>query len=76
MRIYLNRNFVFNVGVERVPIMDKSQRITRYEYSSYIQFFDVLSDNDMIPVNMEPTLKKYVAKTLEDPGRNGFSEEL
>ena len=56
--------------------MDKNQRITRYEYSSYIQFFDVLSDNDMIPINIEPILKKYAAKTLEDPGRNGFSEEL
>ena len=56
--------------------MDKNQRITRYEYSSYIQFFDVLSDNDMIPINIELILKKYAAKTLEDPGRNGFSEEL
>jgi hypothetical protein len=51
-RIYNNRTIVFNVGVERSPIMDRQQRITRFEYTSYIQFHDVLGDMDMVPMNL------------------------
>jgi hypothetical protein len=76
IRAYYNRNILFNVGVERTPIMDRQQRITRYEYCSYIQFLDCVSDNDMVPMNLEPIMKKYNLKLLEDTGRSGFSEEL
>lgn len=76
IRVYYNRNILFNVGVERTPIMDRHQRITRYEYSAYIQYLDMVSDNDMVPINLEPILKKYNMKILEDSGRSGFSEEL
>jgi hypothetical protein len=56
--------------------MDKQQRITRFEYTSYIQFHDILGDNDMSPMNLEPILKKYSLKVFEDTSRNGFSDDL
>jgi hypothetical protein len=56
--------------------MDRQQRITRFEYSAYILFHDILNDNDMIPVNFEPILKKYSLRVLEDTSRNGFSDDL
>jgi hypothetical protein len=30
IRIYNNKNILFNVGVERIPIMDRHQKIIRY----------------------------------------------
>lgn len=29
-KFFPNRNILFNVGVEKVPIMDRKERITRY----------------------------------------------
>ena len=75
-RIYNNRTIIFNVGVERSPVMDRQQRITRFEYTSYIQFHDVLGDMDMVPMSLEPILKKFCQRILEDTGRNGFGDDL
>lgn len=75
-RIYNNRTMIFNVGVERWPVMDRQQRITRFEYTSYILFHDVLGDMDMVPMSLEPILKKFCGKVLEDTGRNGFGDDL
>jgi len=31
---------------------------------------------DMVPISLEPILKKFNQKVLEDSGRNGFGDDL
>jgi hypothetical protein len=67
---------LFGVGVERLPVMDRQQKITRFEYTSYIQFLDVLTETDMLHNNFEDIVNKYTQKLVEDSGRSGFADDL
>lgn len=75
-RIYRNRTMLFSVGVERIPVMDRLQKITRFEYTSYIQFLDVLTETDMLHINFEDIMNKYTQKLVDDSGRSGFADDL
>lgn len=59
MKIYREKNLLFNVGVEKKPIV-RSGIIKRYEYTQYIQILDVLTD--MVtenPNKLEETVQRF-----------------
>ena len=42
-KIFREKNIIFNVGVEKIPIV-RSSVIKRYEYRNYLQFLDIVTD--------------------------------
>lgn len=68
MRIYINKNIIFNVGVERIPIMDRNERVTRYEFKPYMNFIDIINDNKMV-TEVNEVLAHQFAKLNDDVAR-------
>ena len=69
VRVFLNNNIVFSVGVEKVPIFNSKQRITRYEFNSIMTFIDIIRDSRS--VSEIPDVVDSYALRLEDDVARG-----
>ncbi len=67
---------MFHIGVEKVPIVgNKGNIIKRYEYSSYIQFLDILSDQiTENPNKLHERIDLFLKNIRADVARNDHSE--
>ena len=64
---------LFNVGVEKVPILDKyGNSLISFEFLHYIRFLDILKEN----VNILTSTAKYFNQYINDPARGDFVQEL
>jgi len=46
-RIHTSKHLLFMVGVEKIPVFDRSNTsITRFEYQSYMRFLDIVNEKE------------------------------
>lgn len=48
--------------------MDRNERITRYEFKSYINFIDIINDQRMV-YDVNDILNQYYSKLVDDVAR-------
>lgn len=64
---------IFNVGVEKIPILDKYGKILiSFEFSHYMRFLDIVKEN----VDLVKASAKFLNVYLTDPARGDFFNEL
>lgn len=64
---------IFNVGVEKLPILDKYGKILiSFEFQHYIRFLDIIREN----TSLIQCYNKHFNRYLTDPARSDFIQEL
>lgn len=64
---------LFNVGVEKVPILDKYGKILiAFEFVHYVRLLEIIKDH----VDVIQICKKFLQAYADDPARNDFFHEL
>ncbi len=74
MKVFREKNLLFNVGVEKIPIV-RGGVIKRYEYSSYIQILDILTDQiSENPQKLEETVQRFLEQLKLDVAKKDHGE--
>ena len=64
---------IFNVGVEKVPILDKYGKVLiSFEFIHYMRFLDIIKEN----TDVLRSCAKFLNVYLTDPARSDFFQEL
>ena len=64
---------LFNVGIEKIPILDKyGKSLISFEFLHYLRFLDILKDN----TNLLSSAAKYFNQYAGDPARGDFFQEI
>ena len=74
MKVFREKNLLFNVGVEKMPIV-RGGVIKRYEYNSYIQILDILTDQiSENPQKLEETVQRFLEQLKLDVAKKDHGE--
>lgn len=66
MKIFREKTLLFNVGVEKMPIV-RGGVIKRYEYNNYIQILDILADTvTENPNKLEEAVYRFLEGIQQD----------
>jgi hypothetical protein len=76
LKIFREKNVIFNVGVEKIPVV-KNGVIKRYEFYNYVQFLDIITDQiGENPKKLADHLQRFQKVIEEDVAKKDHSDDL